>query len=110
MPNIVKIINKMGYKVIHLNGPNEPDVPNATKVNGSYLDSVKILGYRLSLATLNGMGCLWLYTQLWVFMRGVTTLQAHRRTGNRQTKCRLLEAHSINKISKQDIVATVIRG
>ena len=33
----------MGYKVIHLNGPNEPDVPNTTKVNGSYLDSVKNL-------------------------------------------------------------------
>ena len=41
--NIVKIINKLGYKVLHLNGPDEPDVPNTTKINGSFKDSVRYL-------------------------------------------------------------------
>ena len=54
--NIVKVINKMGFNVIHLNGPDEPDVPNATKVNGTYLDSVKnLLGTKLLVTCDTGM-------------------------------------------------------
>ena len=54
--NIVKVINKMDFQVIHLNGPNEPDVPNAKKVNGTYLDSVRnLLGTDLLVTCDTGM-------------------------------------------------------
>ena len=54
--NIVKVINKMGFKVIHLNGPDEPDVPNAKKINGTYLDSVRnLLGTELLVTCDTGM-------------------------------------------------------
>ncbi len=41
--NIVKICNKLGYNVIHINGPGEPDVPGAPKVNGTYIESIKAI-------------------------------------------------------------------
>tara|TARA_R110000824_G_scaffold3833_8_gene18306 strand:- start:5088 stop:5957 length:870 start_codon:yes stop_codon:yes gene_type:complete len=40
---IVKLINKLGYKAIHLNGPNEPDIPGSTKSNCDWLTSVGLI-------------------------------------------------------------------
>jgi ADP-heptose:LPS heptosyltransferase len=37
---IVKVVTSLGYDIIHLNGPDEPDVPNTKKVNGTYVQSV----------------------------------------------------------------------
>ncbi len=39
---IVKLINKLGYKAIHLNGPNEPDIEGSIKSNCSWIDSVAL--------------------------------------------------------------------
>jgi len=38
---IVKVVTSLGYKVIHLNGPGEPEVSNTEKVNGTYVQSVE---------------------------------------------------------------------
>lgn len=40
---IVKLINKLGYKAVHLNGPNEPDVGGSIKSNCSWIDSVALM-------------------------------------------------------------------
>jgi len=38
---IVLFICSLGYEVIHLNGPEEPDIEGATKINVPYNDAVK---------------------------------------------------------------------
>ena len=40
---IVKLIRKMGYKAVHLNGPNEPDIDGSIKSNCSWIDSVALI-------------------------------------------------------------------
>ena len=40
---IVSFLTQKGYKVLHLGGPGEPDIKGATKIKGSYIDSVKAL-------------------------------------------------------------------
>ena len=40
---IVKLINKLGYKAIHLNGPNEPDIEGSIKANHSWINSVALI-------------------------------------------------------------------
>jgi len=41
--DIVRFINDMGFKAIHLNGPSEPDIPGSSKVKGTYLQGVKAM-------------------------------------------------------------------
>ena len=110
--NIVKIINKMGYKVIHLNGPNEPDVPNTTKVNGSYLDSVKnLLGTDLLVTCDTGMAWVasgYQHPTVGLYAWGYNPVAGTSKNWQpTNPNADYLEAHSVNKISKQDIVAAI---
>lgn len=112
--NIVKIINKMGYKVIHLNGPNEPDVPNATKVNGSYLDSVKnLLGTDLLVTCDTGMAWVasgYQHPTVGLYAWGYNPVAGTSKNWQpTNPNANYLEAHSVNKISKQDIVAAIYK-
>ena len=40
---IVKLINKMGYKAVHLNGPQEPDIEGSIKSNCNWITSVGLI-------------------------------------------------------------------
>ena len=40
---ITKLINKLGYKAIHLNGPNEPDIEGSIKANCNWINSVALV-------------------------------------------------------------------
>ena len=39
----MSLINKLGYKAIHLNGPDEPDIPGSVKLNKDWLTSVAVV-------------------------------------------------------------------
>ncbi len=40
---IVKLINKLGYRALHLNGPGEPDIEGSIKANCTWIESVSLL-------------------------------------------------------------------
>lgn len=53
---IAEYCNKLGYKVLHLGGQNEPDIKGAIKTNTSWFESVKImLGCHLLITGDTGM-------------------------------------------------------
>jgi hypothetical protein len=53
---IVNFIRGLGYEVLHLNGPNEPDVDGAVKMNLKYSDSaIAMLGTDLLVTADTGM-------------------------------------------------------
>lgn len=39
----VKVLSEMGYNVVHLNGPNEPDIPGTVKANRNWFGSTQVL-------------------------------------------------------------------
>ncbi len=112
--NIVKVINKMGYEVIHLNGPDEPDVPNAKKVNGTYMDSVRnLLGTDLLITCDTGMS--WVasgfqHPTIGLYAWGYNPIS--RTSKNWQPtnpNAEYIEASSVQAISKQEIVAAIYK-
>lgn len=112
--NIVKIVNKLGYKVLHLNGPNEPDIPNTTKVNGSYIDSVRnLLGTDLLLTCDTGMAWVasaYQHPTIGFYAWGYNPVA--RTSKNWQPtnpNAEYIEAGSVNDISKRDIVEAIYR-
>ncbi len=112
--NMVKVINKMGFKTIHLNGPNEPDIPNARKINGSYVDSVRnLIGTDLLVTCDTGMS--WVASAFqhptvgfyaWGYNPVAGTSKNWQPTN---PNADYLEAYSVDKISKQDIVAAIYK-
>jgi ADP-heptose:LPS heptosyltransferase len=54
---IVKFIKQLGYEVLFLGGPDEPEVPGVIRKNLSYFDSVKaMLGCKFLIHTDTGIG------------------------------------------------------
>tara|TARA_R110002051_G_scaffold324374_1_gene421323 strand:- start:1752 stop:2606 length:855 start_codon:yes stop_codon:yes gene_type:complete len=41
--NIVSFLKQNGYDVLHLGGPDEPNIKNTIKIQGTYMDSVKAM-------------------------------------------------------------------
>ena len=112
--NIVKVINKMGFKTIHLNGPNEPDIPNARKINGSYVDSIRnLLGTDLLVTCDTGMS--WVASAFqhptvgfyaWGYNPVAGTSKNWQPTN---PNAEYLEAYSVREMKKKDIISVIYK-
>lgn len=110
--NIVAITKKMGFKILHLNGPNEPDIPGAKKINGSFLESVRnLLGTRSLLCCDTAMS--WISSAYkhptigfysWGYNPIAGTSANWQPTNPNAT---YLEAHTVRDIPKQRIVKNI---
>ena len=112
--NIVKIINKIGFKVIHLNGPGEPDIPNAEKVNGTYLDSVKnLLGTDLLVTCDTGMSWVasaYQHPTVGFYAWGYNPVSGTSKNWQpTNPKADYIEAQSVEDLSKKEIISKIYK-
>ena len=112
--NIVKVINKMGYNVIHLNGPNEPDIPNAKKINGSYIDSVRaLLGTELLVTCDTGMSWVasgYQHHTVGFYAWGYNPVAGTSKNWQPTNPNALYkEGYSVNDISKKEIIDNIYK-
>ena len=112
--NIVACVNKLGYKVIHLNGPDEPDIPQARKLNGTYLESTKaLLGTDLLITGDTGMS--WVasafqHPTLGFYAWGYNPVAKTSKNWQPvNPNAEYLEAFSVSDISKKDILSAIHR-
>ncbi len=110
--NIVKVINKIGFNVVHLNGPDEPDVPNATKINGSYIDSVKnLLGTDLLVTCDTGMSWVssaYQHPTVGFYAWGYNPVSGTSKNWQpTNPNANYLEAQYASKFNKSDIIKSI---
>jgi hypothetical protein len=110
---ITKLINKLGYKAIHLNGPNEPDVEGSTKANCSWINSVALLKSSDLLITgdtgmswaASGFKCPTVGLYAWGYNPAAGTSKNWQPTNPNAT---YLEAHSASEIEPKQIINAII--
>lgn len=112
--NIVQVVNRLGYKVVHLNGPNEPDIPNATKINGTYLDSVKnLLGTDLLITCDTGMSWVssaYQHPTIGLYAWGYNPVsETSKNWQPTNPNADYLEARLAKNILKKEIVSLIVR-
>ncbi len=110
---IVKLINKMGYHAVHLNGPGEPDVKGSVKANRSWIDSVALLTKSEMLITAD-TGMSWVASAFnhptvglyaWGYNPVSNTSKNWQPTNSNAV---YLEAHSASQIQPKNIINTVV--
>jgi hypothetical protein len=110
---VVSLINKLGYKAIHLNGPNEPDIPGSVKLNKDWLTSVAVITKSKLLIT-GDTGMSWaasgfqhptigLYA--WGYNPIVKTSKNWQPVNINAT---YLEAKTVNQIKPKEIIQVVV--
>jgi ADP-heptose:LPS heptosyltransferase len=110
---IVKLIKKLGYKAVHLNGPNEPDIEGTIKANCSWINSVALVT-NSELLISGDTGMAWaasgfqhptvgLYA--WGYNPVAGTSKNWQPTNPNAT---YIEAHSAQQIQPIDIISKVV--
>ena len=103
---IVKLINKLGYKAIHLNGPEEPDIEGSYKSNCSWINSVA-LATNSELLITGDTGMAWATSGLyaWGYNPAAGTSKNWQPTNPNAV---YLESKLASQIGSKDIIEQVV--
>lgn len=110
--NIVTVVRKLGFKVIHLSGPGEPDVPNTQKIQGSFLDSVRnLLGTSLLLTcdtAMSWVASAYSHPTLGFYSWGYNpVIQSSKNWQPRNINAKYIEDYCIQSIPPKVIISNI---
>ena len=110
---ITKLINKLGYKAVHLNGPNEPDIEGSIKANCSWIDSVGLVTNSDLLIT-GDTGMSWAasgfkHPTVGLYAWGYNPVSGTSKNWQpTNPNAVYLEAHSASEIPPKQIINTIV--